>query len=281
MLIENLIKNGTKILKQKGINNYQLDAELLLTQITKKERVYSIINDKEKINNKDCLKYFDLISRRQKNEPIAYILNKKEFWGIDFFVNKNVLIPRPETEIILEDLKKRFKNKSKLNILDIGTGSGCIILSILKEFRNFIGTGIDKSVNSIKIALYNSNILQLNNRVKFINCDIDNYNFGKYDIIVSNPPYICSHKVRYLSKDIRDFEPLISLDGGATGLEVFKKVLIKTKKLLKIGGFLYLEIDHTQSKKIKVMLKKCKIRVISTLYDCNKQIRCIIGTRFK
>ena len=282
MIIDNLIFEGTKILRQKSIETPLLDAELLLTLITKKDREFSIIYGKEEIDNKNVLKYFDLIDRRKKREPIAYILNQKEFWSTNFLVDKNVLIPRPDTEVILFDIKNRFKNSGGLSVLDIGTGSGCILLSILKEFKNFRGIGLDKSRKAINIAKSNSNLLSINNRSKFIKCDVDNYKLDQYyDLIVSNPPYICSHKIRNLSADVRRFEPTLALDGGVTGLVTINKVIDRAKKKLKIGGYLYLEIGYDQSRRVCQILKKNNFRVIKKLMDYKKKIRCIIGTRLK
>ena len=282
MIIDNLIFEGTKILRQENIENPMLDAELLLTPITKKERKFSIIYGREKIDNKSVLKYFDLINRRKKKEPIAYILNKKEFWSTNFVVDKNVLIPRPDTEIILFDIKDRFKNSKRLSVLDIGTGSGCILLSILKEFKNYRGVGLDKSKKAINIAKFNSDLLSINNRSKFIKCDVDNYKFDQYyDLIVSNPPYISSHKIKNLSVGIRKFEPYIALDGGKTGLVTVNKVINKAKKILKIGGYLYLEIGYDQSRLVCQILQKNDFKVVDKLMDYNKKIRCIIGTRLK
>lgn len=282
MIIDNLIFEGTKILRQKSIETPLLDAELLLTLITKKDREFSIIYGKEEIDNKNVLKYFDLIDRRKKREPIAYILNQKEFWSTNFLVDKNVLIPRPDTEVILFDIKNRFKNSGGLSVLDIGTGSGCILLSILKEFKNFRGIGLDKSRKAINIAKSNSNLLSINNRLKFIKCDVDNYKLDQYyDLIVSNPPYICSHKIKNLSVDVRRFEPAVALDGGVTGLVTINKVIDRAKKNLKIGGYLYLEIGYDQSRRVCQILKKNNFRVIKKLMDYKKKIRCIIGTRLK
>ena len=282
MIINNLINKGKNILKLGGIENATLEAELLLMPITKKERIFSIINGNKKINKKDQIEYFKLISRRKNQEPIAYILNNKEFWSINFKVNKNVLIPRPDTEVILLDLEKRFKKNGKKYILDIGTGSGCILLSILNQFKNFRGKGLDKSVEAIKVARYNSEVLRLNNRVKFINCDIDNYKFDQYyDIIVSNPPYVKSHKIKNLGENIKRFEPSLALDGGITGLEIIEKIINKAKILLKINGFLYLEIGYEQSIEVNKMLKRNNFRVISKYKDYGNNIRCIISTKLK
>jgi|TARA_B110000438_G_C15820946_1_gene654435 release factor glutamine methyltransferase len=281
MIIDNLILQGIKSLKNNKILNSKLDAELLLSSVIKKDRLFFALNGKNKINKKDSLKYLKLVDRRKKNEPIAYILKKKEFWRSSFFVNKDVLIPRPDTEVLLEDIRKRFKYKSQLNILDIGTGSGCILLSILKEFANFKGTGIDRSQKAINIAKYNSISLKNCERVKFIHSNIDNYKFGNYDIVVSNPPYIKSYKIKYLSEDIKRYEPRIALDGGITGLNIIKKIIKKAKKILKLGGYLYLEIAEDQLINVKNILLLSNFRIVKVLIDYGNNTRCIISTNLK
>jgi len=281
MIIDNLILQGIKSLKNNKIPNSKLDAELLLSSVIKKDRLFSALNGKNKINKKDTLKYLKLVDRRKKNEPIAYILKKKEFWSSSFFVNEDVLIPRPDTEILLEDIRKRFKYKSQLNILDIGTGSGCILLSILKEFTNFRGTGIDRSQKAINVAKYNSISLKNCERVKFVHSNIDNYKFGNYDILVSNPPYIKSYKIKYLSEDIKRYEPRIALDGGITGLNIIKKIIKKAKKILKLGGYLYLEIAEDQLIDVKNILLSSNFRVVKVLIDYGNNTRCIISTNLK
>ena len=281
MIIDNLILKGIKSLNNNTIPNSKLDAELLLSSVIKKDRLFSALNGRSEVNKKNILKYLKLVKRRKKKEPIAYILNKKEFWKSSFFVNDNVLIPRPDTEIILEDIKDRFRYKSKLNILDIGTGSGCILLSILKEFTNFKGTGIDRSQKAINVAKYNSISLYNRERVKFIHSNIDNYKFGNYDIVVSNPPYIKSFKIKYLSEDIKRYEPRIALDGGITGLDIIKKIIKRAKKILKLGGYLYLEIAEDQAKDVKNILWLSNFRIVKTLDDYGNNTRCIISTNLK
>ena len=216
MIINSLIKEGSKILKKQNIDSHQIDAELLLSKAIRKDRVFLLTNDESKVSPKKTSDYFNFILRRKQHEPLSYITKRKEFWSIGFNVSHNVLIPRPETEIIVEQVVKRFKGKGSLNILDIGTGSGCILLSILKELKNSYGTGIDKSFKALTIAKKNSRKLNLLRRAKFIYCDVDNFNFGNYDVIVSNPPYICSHRINYLSEDIKGFEPRMALDGGSS-----------------------------------------------------------------
>ena len=279
MIISSLIKQGSDILKKRNIDSHQIDAELLLSKTIGKDRVFLLTNDKSKVSSKEISDYLKFILRREQREPLSYITKRKEFWSLGFNVSHNVLIPRPETEIIVEQVLKRFKSKGSLNILDIGTGSGCILLSILKELTNSYGIGIDKSFRALNIAKKNSKKLNLLRRTKFIHCDVDNFNFGNYDVIVSNPPYICSHRINYLSEDIKGFEPRMALDGGSNGLEIISKVIIKAKKLLKVRGCLYIEIGNGQSRIVSSMLIKSGFRLVERFFDYKKNIRCIMSTK--
>ena len=279
MIINSLIKQGSKILKKQNIDSHQIDAELLLSKAIRKDRVFLLTNDEYKVSQKETSDYLNFILRRKHHEPLSYIIKRKEFWSLGFNVNHNVLIPRPETETIVEQVVRRFKGKGSLNILDIGTGSGCILLSILKELRNSYGTGIDKSFKALTIAKKNSRKLNLLQRAKFIHCDVDNFNFGNYDVVVSNPPYICSRRIGCLGEDIKGFEPRIALDGGSSGLETITKVIIKAKKLLKTRGHLFLEIGDGQSRMVSSVLIKNGFRLVKKFFDYNKTIRCIMSTK--
>ena len=279
MIINSLIKQGSKILKKQNIDSHQIDAELLLSKAIKKDRVFLLTNDERKVSSKETSNYLNFIFRRKQHEPLSYITKRKEFWSLGFNVSHNVLIPRPETEIIVEQVVKRFKGKGSLNILDIGTGSGCILLSILKELKNSYGIGIDKSLRALNIAKKNSKKLNLLRRTKFIHCDVDNFNFGNYDVIVSNPPYICSSRINYLSEDIKGFEPRMALDGGSSGLETISKVIIKAKELLKTRGYLFIEIGNGQFHMVSSMLIKSGFRLVEKFFDYKKTIRCIMSTK--
>ena len=279
MIINNLIKQGSKILKKQNIVSHQIDAELLLSKAIRKDRVFLLTNDENKVSPKDTSDYLKFILRRKQHEPLSYITKSKEFWSLNFNLSHNVLIPRPETEILVEQVVKKFKNKGSLNILDIGTGSGCILLSILKELKNSYGTGIDKSLRALNIAKKNSIKLNLLRRTKFIHCDVDNFNFGNYDIIVSNPPYIYYDGINNLSEDIKGFEPRMALDGGSGGLETITKVIIKAEKLLKTGGHLFMEIGNGQSRMVSSVLIKNGFRLVKKFFDYNKTIRCIMSTK--
>ena len=279
MIINSLIKQGSKILKKQNIDSHQIDAELLLSKAIRKDRVFLLTNDEYKVSQKETSDYLNFILRRKHHEPLSYIIKRKEFWSLGFNVNHNVLIPRPETEIIVEQVVRRFKGKGSLNILDIGTGSGCVLLSILKELKNSYGTGIDKSFKALTIAKKNSRKLNLLQRTKFIHCDVDNFNFGNYDVVVSNPPYICTRKVGNLDEDIKGFEPRMALDGGSSGLETITKVITKAKKLLKTRGYLFMEIGNGQSRMVSSVLIKNGFRLVKKFFDYNKTIRCIMSTK--
>ena len=279
MIINSLIRQGSKILKKQNIDSHQIDAELLLSKAIRKDRVFLLTNDEYKVSQKETSDYLNFILRRKHHEPLSYIIKRKEFWSLGFNVNHDVLIPRPETETIVEQVVRRFKGKGSLNILDIGTGSGCILLSILKELKNSYGTGIDKSFKALTIAKKNSRKLNLLRRAKFIHCDVDNFNFGNYDVVVSNPPYICSRRIGNLDEDIKDFEPRMALDGGSSGLETITKVIIKAEKLLKTRGSLFMEIGNGQSRMVSSVRVKNGFRLAKKFFDYNKTVRCIMSTK--
>ena len=244
-----------------------------------KKREYIILNN-DKIIKDENLEYFKkLVQERATRKPIAYLLNKKFFWNSEFYVNKNTLIPRPDTEIILEQILKFTKNKNYLNILDIGVGSGCILLSILKERKNFYGTGIDISKNSLDICKINAKKLLLERRVKFYKSDVDKFAIGKYDLIVSNPPYIKTSDLKYLESDVIKFEPKLALDGGLDGLSVIRKVIKKSSELLKKNGKFILEIGFDQKNKVIKLLNNKGFYINSTVKDLANNDRCIISTK--
>jgi len=279
MDIENTLNQGINILQKKKIPNPQLDCEILLSNSIKRDKKHIILNPKELLGSEQLKKFKSLIDRRKKGEPIAYLINKKEFWKDEFFVNKDVLIPRPDTELIIEQVLKIYSKESRLQVLDIGTGSGCILLSILKERLNFYGTGIDISKKSINVSKYNAKQLNLMNRVKFFNSSVDNFKIGKYDLIVSNPPYIESLNLKYLEKDVVNFEPKLALSGGFDGFSKIRKVISKASVLIKKNGKFDLEIGFNQKNEVKEILKKEGFYVNKTLKDYGNNDRCIISTK--
>jgi release factor glutamine methyltransferase len=279
MNIEKTINQATSILKANKIVNPYLDSEILLSETINKDKKHIILNPKEILKSEQLSIFNKLIERRKKGEPIAYLINKKEFWKNEFYVNKDVLIPRPDTELIIDQILKIYSKYSKLQILDIGTGSGCILLSILNERVNFYGTGIDISRKSINVSKFNAKKLKLSNRVKFYNSDVDNFRIGKYDLIVSNPPYIRSLSLKYLEKNVVNFEPKLALNGGLDGFFKIRKVISKASVLIKKKGKLILEIGFNQKNKVKEMLKKEGFYINKTIKDYGNNDRCIISTK--
>ena len=245
MIINSLIKQGSKILKKQNIDSHQIDAELLLSKAIRKDRVFLLTNDEYKVSQKETSDYLNFILRRKHHEPLSYIIKRKEFWSLGFNVNHNVLIPRPETETIVEQVVRRFKGKGSLNILDIGTGSGCILLSILKELTNSYGIGIDKSFKALNIAKKNSKKLNLLQRTKFIHCDVDNFNFSNYDVIVSNPPYLSTREINGVAVEIAN-EPRCAISGGLDGLKIIRRLFGQAPFMLRKGGRMLVEISPQQ-----------------------------------
>ena len=238
MILENSIKQASQFLKNHNISSYELDAEIILSNIMKVTREFLIVNNHLNISKSIIKKYNLAIRRRIKREPIAYIIGKKEFWSEDFVVNNATHIPRPETELL-----------------------------------------IDISAKAIQTAKVNSKNLNLHNHSKFKIFDLNKYNIGRYDLIVSNPPYIPSKDIKNLSKDIINHEPIIALDGGLDGLDLIKKVIYKSNHLLKRHGLLAIEIGFNQYHKVSGILRRSRFREIAKEYDYNRNVRCIISTK--
>jgi len=279
MKIENILNKGADILKANKIVNPFLDAEILLSESIKKNKKHIILNPTEVLKRQQLNKFNKIIKRKKKGEPVAYLINKKEFWKNEFYINKDVLIPRPDSELIIEQVLKIYSKDTQLQVLDVGTGSGCILLSILKERQNFYGTGIDVSKKSINVSKFNAKKLKLGNRVKFYNSDVDNFKIGKYDLIVSNPPYIELLNLKYLEKNVINFEPKLALSGGFDGISKIRKIISKASILIKKKGKLILEIGFNQKNKVKNILNKEGFYINKTLKDYGNNDRCIISTK--
>ena len=279
MNIQELIHHGSRILKKNDVISYLLDSEILMSKAIQRDRGYIMLNLNKKVDKKISNYFKDLIFQRSTHKPIAYILGKKSFWNYEFNISSDVLIPRPDTEIVVEKVLEITKNKSKQKILDIGTGSGCILLTILKEKQNFYGTGIDISKKCIDITRINAIKLGVYDRLKLVKSDIDNFNYGKYDLIISNPPYIKKTDLKYLEKDVVNFEPILALNGGLEGLSEIRKVINKASKLIKTRGKLVLEIAFNQKYEIKKILNEKGFYINSVAKDYADNDRCIVSTK--
>jgi len=277
--INSVLFNAKKYLINNSINSANIDSEILLSSVLKKSKNHLLLNSSIKIDEDKIDTFNKLVERRKKREPIAYILKQKDFWKSTFYVDRNVLIPRPDTEILIEEILYNYSKNQKLSVLDIGTGSGCIIISILKDRPNFKGTAIDVCKNALNVAKYNAKIHQLENRIKFYKSSVDNFFKDKYDLVISNPPYINKFDLKYLERDVIGFEPSLALDGGIDGFTVLKKVIKKSSRLLKIGGKLVLEIGFDQKLKVIKLLKKEKYFVNKIAKDYGNRDRCVICTK--
>ena len=279
MNIETALRQAQNILNNKNFKSVNLDCEILMSKVLDKDRKYIILNLKKNLENYKLNYFKSLVEERSFGKPIAYLLEKKDFWKSEFLIKKGVLIPRPDTEVIIEQALKLNKNRLKQRILDIGVGSGCILLSLLKEEKNFYGTGIDISANCISLSKINAQRLGLINRVKFFKSDIDNFSNGKYDLIISNPPYINKYDFKYLDKDIANFEPKLALYGGLDGLSEIRKVVKKSSELIKKNGKLILEIGFDQKNKVKNLLINKGFYINKVVKDLAKNDRCIVWTK--
>jgi release factor glutamine methyltransferase len=281
MLVNEAIAFAEQELKRSNNLNSRLDSEILVSHLINipRESIYSKLKENLPSNKTEELQ--KLVSRRVKKEPIAYILNNKEFWSTNFYVDRSVLIPRPETEVLIDLILSQISNKNNyLNILDIGTGSGCILISLLKELFKAKGIGVDKSTKAIAIAKKNSISQQVDNRASFKNVNLEDIKFDKkFDLIVSNPPYLPDVSLKNLNLDIKLYEPKIALQGGVQGVDFLCKIINLASKILKINGLLALEIGDNQFHILAKYLRKNRFKILDKYILINKQVRCLLATK--
>ena len=279
-VLEALTKNYKDLLNH-NIKTAKIDTEVILADVLKISRVNLITKQNTVLNQRQEDLFAKFIKRRKQQEPVAYILNKKEFWNENYYVDKRVLIPRPETEILIEMLLKKVKDKSKVfQILDLGCGSGCLLISCLNEFNKSLGLGIDISSLALEVAKKNIQSHKINSRAKLLKLDLFKLDIKKkFDFILSNPPYLTSSEYRNLSKDVKDYEPKQALVGGFDGILYYKKIISFSKSSLKKNGFLALEIGDGQYKEIKKLLTNHSFRVLDKYQLIDGEIRCILASK--
>ena len=279
MNYQQILNKASNELQLKKLKSTKLDSELILAKTLNVSREEILLNLNKKIDKSDLNKFNYYFNLRSNHKPIAHIVNFKYFWKYKFFVDRNVLIPRPETELIIEKILKILPSSSSKNILDIGTGSGCIAISLMKERPYCRITGIDKSKKAIKVAKTNAEIHQVGKKVNFINIDVDKYYANKYDLIISNPPYIKNCELLSLDKDVKLNEPNVALSGGFSGLDIFLKIINKCQRLLKNNGMLVLEIGHNQGGELKKYLSTKGLNQIKIYKDFSGKDRCLISVK--
>ena len=279
MNYQQILNKASNQLQLKNLHSPKLDSELILAKTLNVCREEILLNLNKKICKSDLNRFNYYLNMRSNHKPIAHIVNYKYFWKYNFFVDRNVLIPRPETELIIEKIIEILPLSSNKNILDIGTGSGCIAISLIKERPDCRITAIDKSKKALKVAKKNAEMHQVRKKVNFINIDVDKYFASKYDLIVSNPPYIKHSELISLDKDVKLNEPKLALSGGSSGLEIFFKVINKCKIILKNNGKLFLEIGHKQGKELSKYLNLNGFNQTKIYKDLSGKDRCLVSTK--
>ena len=280
--VQEIISKATTELKKRNIQSARLDAEILLSTVLQSNRLDLILKKNHNINLGQEQLFNQLLDKRKKNEPIAYIIKNKSFWNEDYYIASGALIPRPETEILIEMICKKIKNgKKSLNILDLGCGSGCLLISLLRQFPRSRGVGIDISKEALNICKKNINKYKLNYRTKIIQGDIGKVRVvNKFDVIVSNPPYLKNSEYQKLSKDIKQYEPRIALVAKQEdGIFFYREIIKKFSSVLKVGGLLAFEIGDRQWIYIKEELEKNSFKIIDKYKLINGEIRCVLAIK--
>ncbi len=273
------VKLSADYLEKKGIESPRLNAELLLSEILKCKRLDLYLKFDQPLKEHEIVKYRDWISRRGKFEPLQYITGKVEFFGLTFNVTPDVLIPRPETELLVEEIIKLSGGVGGLKIIDIGTGSGNIPVALAKNLSDAEITAVDVSEKAITVAVENSRLNGVEEKIEFIHSDFNQLDFGtdRFDILVSNPPYISADEYPTLQTEITKYEPSIALTDAADGLNFYRTITAKSNAILKTGGKIFLELGQGQHDKVEVMLRQNNFSDIKIIKDYQQIERVITG----
>jgi len=281
--IERLLKDGTEIIKQREFNNPFLDVQLILSHLLQKDRIYLHLHRKDEIDEDTAKKFYEMAAKRNEGYPLQYMTNSQEFMGLDFYVQEGILVPRPDTEILTEKIinivnKDSLKDKD-INILDIGTGSGAIAVSLGHYLKNSKITAMDISDTAIETANININKHGLKNVIT-VKGDIFNYDFGnqKYTIVVSNPPYIKRDTICILPEEVSVYEPRLALDGGTDGLDYYRHIVRIFEKIHEKNAILSVEIGYDQKDSVIQIFKNSNIfKTIECDRDLGGNDRVVTG----
>ena len=269
MLLSELQKKITKILAEGGIETNSLDARIILREIFNFDEKELILNSDLILSESKISKVQKIITRRLNFEPVSKIFGKRDFYNSTFSISDDVLDPRPETENIVEIANNFILEKGYESFIDLGTGSGCIILSILKENKNLTAVGVDISIDAINIAKKNSKDMNLEKRSSFLVSNWLSSIYSSYDLIISNPPYIPSDEIITLSKTVKNFDPLISLDGGQDGLECYKEIAQDINRVINKNGRVILEIGYNQAHDVIKIFESKEFKLLKIYNDIN------------
>ena len=269
MLLSELQKKITKILAEGGIETNSLDARIILREIFSFDEKELILNSDLILSESKISKVQKIITRRLNFEPVSKIFGKRDFYNSTFSISDDVLDPRPETENIVEIANNFILEKGYESFIDLGTGSGCIILSILKENKNLTAVGVDISIDAINIAKKNSKDMNLEKRSSFLVSNWLSSIYNSYDLIISNPPYIPSDEIITLSKTVKNFDPLISLDGGQDGLKCYKEIAQDINRVINKNGRVILEIGYNQAHDVIKIFESKEFKLLKIYNDIN------------
>ncbi|MCL6495547.1 MAG: peptide chain release factor N(5)-glutamine methyltransferase [Ignavibacterium sp.] len=271
---------STEYLNKKGIESARLNAELMLAHILNCKRLQLYLMFDRPLDENELSLYREFLARRAKREPLQYILGEVEFYNIKIKVNKDVLIPRPETELLVEKIIKDYSKKSDFKFLDIGIGSGNISIALLVNLPDSQGIGIDLSDSALTLAKSNAEFNLVNNRLKLLHFDIlndDIHSLGKFDTIVSNPPYVSAQDYETLEPELKIYEPQIALTDFYNGLTFYRKIISFADSLLKEEGKVYFEIGKGQSNEVKALMENNRIKNLNIIKDYQGIERIICG----
>jgi release factor glutamine methyltransferase len=272
------LNKAREILGKKGVSNAGLDSTILLAHALLVSKDWVIFNPDFRLSEEQQKTFFDLIARRANREPVSHLVGKREFFGEDFLVSRDVLDPRPDSEILIESVLKKFPNREeKLKILELGVGSGCLIITLLTAYKNAAGKAVDISEKALEVAQQNSEKHQTNSRLKLLKSNL----FSalnpqeKFDLIISNPPYIPAADIEELEPEVRIHEPRNALDGGQDGLDFYRKIAAEAKKFLEESGKIFLEIGHDQSKAVTEIFAQNSFQLTSSFLDLSGVTRVL------
>ncbi len=280
MKISEALKSAYEILKEKNMDTYMIDAQVLLAHVLKKDRLYLTLNRSEELDDSTKELFFNYIEERRELKPIKYITKECEFMGLDFYVEQGVLIPRPDTEILVEEALKRINSRGYTQVCDVCCGSGVIGLSLAHHGEIDSVELVDISDIALKVSRINTEKLGLKKIVTITEGDLLNdfvEREMKFDCVVSNPPYIESSVIDELMSDVKDYEPHLALDGGGDGLVFYRKITSQSKEILRDGGMLAFEIGYNQKESVSEILIQNGFKNIETFKDLGDNDRVVIG----
>ena len=269
------LEYGKQRLLECEIEDANLDAWLLLEYVSGISRGWYFVHEDEEISENDIEEYQILIEQRGKHIPLQQLTKEAYFYGMKFFVNENVLIPRQDTEVLVEQVLSLSKEKENLKLLDICTGSGCILLALLANLKQASGTGVDLSEKALEVAQRNGKELGI--EVSWVQSDLFDKVSGSYDIIVSNPPYIETSVIEGLMDEVKLYEPRMALDGTEDGLFFYREITMQAGKYLKNNGILAFEIGYNQGKAVSEFMKENGYKEVQVLQDLAGLDRVVTG----